>query len=248
MADGRSLLLIEDDETTRELLTVLLAQQGWAVTAAESGEAGLQALVDAQMCPEVMLCDQNLPGLEGPELAVALREAAPEARLLAMSASLRSTTPDGYDALLRKPFGPAELQSALERLDMDGEAGDGAVERPKVLNRGIYEQLARQMGPRTKDLYAFAMTDAEARLERMDEARRQGGADTFRREAHALKGSAGMIGAERLAAMAGAAETASLNGPDPLHGESIHEMRVACAEIRRMLERLFSSLGGVPGE
>ena len=66
----------------------------------------------------------------------------------------------------------------------------------------------------------------------------------YHAEAHALKGSAGMIGAQRLHALASWAETESGTGDgeearsEP-RNKNIAQMHLACDEIRLMLETLF---------
>ena len=63
--------------------------------------------------------------------------------------------------------------------------------------------------------------------------------ESFRKEAHALKGSAGMIGAERLAALAATAETTQAGGSKGSLHETVRQMQLACNEIRLMLETLL---------
>ncbi len=73
MVHGERLLLVEDDAATREVLTLLLAGEGWAVDAVESGEAAMEALA-AGLAPAVVLCDLQLPGICGEALLARVRQ------------------------------------------------------------------------------------------------------------------------------------------------------------------------------
>ena len=65
-------LLIEDEPTTRELLSHLLAKEGWRVEQAENGRAGLEKLNTA--APTLILLDLMMPEMDGFEFMDALRK------------------------------------------------------------------------------------------------------------------------------------------------------------------------------
>ncbi|HYL99895.1 MAG TPA: response regulator [Blastocatellia bacterium] len=65
------ILLVEDDREARAMLTFLLREEGFLVTAAEDGRAALQ-LIDAA-CPDLVITDLQMPNLDGFELIKALR-------------------------------------------------------------------------------------------------------------------------------------------------------------------------------
>jgi CheY-like chemotaxis protein len=108
-------LVIDDDPMSRDLLSVLLNAEGYAVECAESGEAALTYLRISTAAPGLVLVDAQMPGLTGAQLAGKLRRACPpETLLLAMSAS----RPPGqilacYDGFLLKPFSMEQIASAL---------------------------------------------------------------------------------------------------------------------------------------
>ncbi|MCU0553125.1 MAG: SpoIIE family protein phosphatase [Leptolyngbya sp. Prado105] len=56
------ILVIEDDRIIRKLLKKLLQNQGYEVFEATSGEEGLNLL--ASVCPALILCDWELPGID----------------------------------------------------------------------------------------------------------------------------------------------------------------------------------------
>ena len=69
-----TVLIIEDNEQNRYLLTFLLEQNGFRVVSAVDGASALE-LVPALM-PDIILLDIQLPGMDGYEVAAALRAMA----------------------------------------------------------------------------------------------------------------------------------------------------------------------------
>jgi signal transduction histidine kinase/CheY-like chemotaxis protein len=64
-------LVVDDDAGTREMLSRVLAREGWTVRVAESGAAGLEEV--ARSRPGVILLDLMMPGMDGFEMLTALR-------------------------------------------------------------------------------------------------------------------------------------------------------------------------------
>ena len=61
--DLERILVVEDSDRTVATLTVALAENGWSVLAASSGEEALR--VAAERAPHVVVCDLHLPGVDG---------------------------------------------------------------------------------------------------------------------------------------------------------------------------------------
>ncbi|SDF63496.1 response regulator [Terriglobus roseus] len=222
------LLLIDDDETTREVLTLLLTAEGWVVTEASSGE---EALAKApSIAPEVILSDLQMPGLSGEELASHLRSACPNKPvLLAMTATPKGHI-SGYDGLLTKPFAPSEVRRISRPPTTQ--------EQDQTIDPATFQRIRRAMAtPQLRALYDFALTDAEQRVHRMEAAATADDPTTLCNEAHAMKGSCGMIGATRLRTLASTLEDAGLASsmPPPVFPEFIREIN----HVRRMLEELL---------
>ena len=95
------LMIVDDDEVSREVLCLLVEAEGYGVTAVESGDAALAAVEDGAR-PDAILTDMQMPGITGTALAEALRAVCPAARLIGMSASGDGAA--GFDGFLRKPF------------------------------------------------------------------------------------------------------------------------------------------------
>ena len=112
------ILIIDDDEMSRDLLAVLLEAEGYAVASADSGDAALALLDATQPRPSVVLTDMQMPGSSPTQLAGRLRRACGRnTLLLAMSGSRPApATLARYDGFLLKPFSAAELAPLIASL------------------------------------------------------------------------------------------------------------------------------------
>ncbi len=247
------LLLIEDDPLTCEVLSLLLTADGWQVTTAGSGEAALTCLQEASTFPALILCDQKLPGLSGSSLAEAIRSTYRETvsapvRLFAISAS-RGIVPDGYEALLTKPFSASDVRKLFEQVPLQADAPNGRPEARAddvmafpVIDKHIFKKLLASMGTeRLRDLYLFAMADAADRVHRIQSALAAGREDEMAKEAHMLKGAAGMVGARRLADLAQVFETQALADSETTEFYKVKMAMLTAAldDIQLMLKTLF---------
>src|SRR5271169_4497478 len=66
-----TILVVDDDEETRDILERLLQMKGYSTTAVDSGEAALQSV--ASKLPDLILLDGNMPGMDGFEVVKKLK-------------------------------------------------------------------------------------------------------------------------------------------------------------------------------
>jgi len=122
------LLLIEDDPQIRRFLATALDAHGYALTAASTGNEGVQAAATRQ--PDIVIVDLGLPDIAGLEVIRRLREwfARP---ILVLSARDKETDKVaaldlGADDYLTKPFGIGELLARLRVAERHLAARSGA--------------------------------------------------------------------------------------------------------------------------
>jgi hypothetical protein len=72
VAEGRCVLLIEDDEPTREMVRRTLEAAAWSVMEAENGRVGLERL--DQAVPDLVLLDLMMPEMDGFQFLSRMRE------------------------------------------------------------------------------------------------------------------------------------------------------------------------------
>lgn len=78
-----ALALVDDDPGIRRVMSLLLEEEGWAVTAFASAEAALPALLHGDFA--AVITDHVLPGMRGLDLARQLRAAHPATRCVIIS-------------------------------------------------------------------------------------------------------------------------------------------------------------------
>jgi len=114
-------LLIEDNNDTRQMLNAALTTIGHEVREAADGAAGLAAA--AAIRPDVALIDIGLPDIDGYEVARRLRAAKANENLLLIALTGYGQPEDrdrsrqaGFDAHLTKPIGVERLKQAMASL------------------------------------------------------------------------------------------------------------------------------------
>jgi DNA-binding response OmpR family regulator len=112
---GKIILLLEDQDITRRSLATLLKAEGHQVMVARNALEA-QALC-ADLEPDVALVDIELPGLQGNEWALYLKDMSPETRIIFVSgknglAGLDRYGPDVH--FVHKPFDPQALLKLIE--------------------------------------------------------------------------------------------------------------------------------------
>ncbi|MGZ4469104.1 MAG: response regulator transcription factor [Nocardioidaceae bacterium] len=125
MPDPMRVLVVDDSDVVRDLITLNLELEGLSVTCAEDGQEALD-LVKA-LSPHVITLDVMMPRLDGFETASALRADPETAHIPIVMVTGRSALADmergealGVDAYLAKPFEPAELVSVVRSLARSG--------------------------------------------------------------------------------------------------------------------------------
>lgn len=227
------ILVVDDDAVSGEVLALLLHGAGYAVETVDSGDAALRHLETANPLPQVVLTDLQMPGTTGNELARRLRAlCGPATTLLAMSASApEDESARDFDGFLLKPFAMEALAAAIGRKTNAEKASN--VVNATVLDELVYSKLASSMRrPQLEQLYALCLSDAEERLAKMRQAASNSDDTAYRKAAHAIKGSCGMVGALELQTLATSMEEQGLSDD---HVASLNEFVLACERLRGML-------------
>ncbi|HWS43071.1 MAG TPA: response regulator transcription factor [Pseudoflavonifractor sp.] len=127
----QTILVVEDDESIREMLRYYFRSVGYTVRSYDSGEA-MFAAEEEQPCPTLCILDLMLPGMDGLEVLRRLRADRLRSRVPIILLTARTAEMDrvvgletGADDYVVKPFGIMELQArvkaVLRRAMRDGE-------------------------------------------------------------------------------------------------------------------------------
>ena len=105
-------LVVDDEPLVRASTAASLAELGYGVVEADSGEAAL-ALLDSGVRPDILVTDHLMPGLSGVELARSVQQRSAACAVLIVSgyAEVEDIAPDL--PRLVKPFRHADLAAAL---------------------------------------------------------------------------------------------------------------------------------------
>lgn len=116
MDDMARVLVVDDDLACRVLAALLLEHAGHSPTAVASVERALERLADGKV--DVVLTDLNMPGRNGIDLLLLMRERALPQPVVVMTGSdddalIARTVELGATSVLRKPYGTGELEAAV---------------------------------------------------------------------------------------------------------------------------------------
>jgi CheY-like chemotaxis protein len=116
---NKRILLIEDNEQNRYLVTYLLQARGWEVSLAADGPQGL--VLAAEVEPALILLDIQLPGMDGYAVARALREnprldAIPVVAVTsyAMPGDRERCLASGCNGYIEKPIDPQTFAAQID--------------------------------------------------------------------------------------------------------------------------------------
>ena len=145
-------LIVEDDDSNREMYSAYLESAGYWVLGARNGAEGL---VEARKYrPNVVVTDVSMPGMSGWDLARALREDKQTTQIGIIAVSGRTldeitdrTSARSVDIVLTKPCLPDELLGQIQKLIARGRvarirAGEqiAKAERLKERARALFER------------------------------------------------------------------------------------------------------------
>jgi signal transduction histidine kinase len=125
---SETVLLVEDNDSVRDLAVKALRRRGYVVYEARDAEEALEWSKSAGVTPQLLVTDVVMPGLSGPNLAARLLQHTPHLRVLYMSgytddaASVHGNFWGGVP-LLQKPFTPGALAERV-RLALDAATGE----------------------------------------------------------------------------------------------------------------------------
>ena len=112
---GKRLLLVDDDGGVREMLRTALSLDPCTVVEANNGAEALGLFRNGPF--DLVIVDFELPFLKGDELALRIKQLAPQQPILMLTGhDCRSSLTNPVDALLRKPVALSRLREVIPGL------------------------------------------------------------------------------------------------------------------------------------
>jgi DNA-binding NtrC family response regulator len=140
---GERILIVDDDENIRKILSIILRQTGYLVDTAANGEEAI-AKSDANFY-NLALIDIRLPDIEGTKLLTLMKETTPRMRKIILTGfplleSALQAINRGVDGYLAKPVNTTQLLKTVSQL----------LERQAKENTFTEEQLKHYVETRFK--------------------------------------------------------------------------------------------------
>ncbi|OQX61836.1 MAG: hypothetical protein B5M56_08145 [Desulfococcus sp. 4484_241] len=115
-----TVLVAEDEERVRKIVTMMLARYGYNVIEADCGEEAQRLFKTSNRHVDLLLTDMIMPGINGLELAKSLRETSPELKVICMSgytdtALFDKIKKEGF-LFVHKPFTAPDLLGKIREL------------------------------------------------------------------------------------------------------------------------------------
>jgi signal transduction histidine kinase/HPt (histidine-containing phosphotransfer) domain-containing protein/ActR/RegA family two-component response regulator len=200
------ILLADDQNDIRTLTTYQLKRSGHKVVAVKNGRDALKAAKTSRF--DVILLDQEMPGLTGDQVAKAIRATPGIKNSKAfLIASTGNTTPDdvrelkeaGFDVVLGKPFRLEDLNALLPASSRMAPVATPEASQGATPSTAPFEELVERVGGDEKLFRRMIQTfllDTPKRMSAIAAALRRQDTAEVGSLAHALKGSVSIFGAE----------------------------------------------------
>ncbi len=240
LAPGR-ILVVEDGETNRKLIRIMLQRHGLEITEATNGLEGVQLALTGDF--DVVLMDMQMPQLDGYSAATRIRARGSRVPIVALTAHAMAGDEEkclaaGCSGYLSKPIDEARLLQTLARFlkhSVDVAASQARQQSPKEdshctswihstlpIHDPVFRQIVREF-----------VVKLESRLSEMTRYLDASDWSSLAAAAHWLKGSGGTAGFNDLTAPSQRLERAA-KGQDPAAAQA------ALREIEQLTRRLRS--------
>ncbi|MBM3815025.1 MAG: response regulator transcription factor [Acidimicrobiia bacterium] len=171
----QTILVIDDDDSLQDTISVMLEQEGFRVAAALDGKEGYEKALTLK--PDLMIVDLRLPGMNGVEICKQLRAGGVQTPIVILSAIGEEVDKVllleiGADDYVVKPFGRRELlariRAVLRRSSPDAHAvlRFGEVEVDLERRHVTREKNEVKMAPAEYNLLVYFLQNPDRALTR----------------------------------------------------------------------------------
>jgi CheY-like chemotaxis protein len=118
MEAGGSILVVDDNNVFRIVVSKMLSRLGYEVSSADSGENGLNIFLKNQF--DIVLSDYEMPGMDGVAFAGCVKQSSPRTRVVIMTGAGRDTVfsrkSTAVDEVISKPFTLAQIDETIQNV------------------------------------------------------------------------------------------------------------------------------------
>jgi len=109
-------LIIEDEQDIRDILSIVLTRLGYDVVAAENGKKGVDLFNNAPFF-DLVITDIRMPGMSGNDVAKLIRASRKsDTPLIAITGFPDEIEKDMFDSSLQKPFSLKDFEKVIDHL------------------------------------------------------------------------------------------------------------------------------------
>lgn len=121
MESGLKILAVDDEPSIAQSMRFIFERPTYELSSAMDGETALEYLAKEATPFDVIITDNNMPGVSGIELVRALRERHFSGKIMVLSAHLSPEVQAAYeemevDAMIDKPFSVTALRQTIDSL------------------------------------------------------------------------------------------------------------------------------------
>ena len=245
-------LLVDDGQTNRQLIELILSRAGAEVTTADNGHRSLT--LAARNAYDLILMDMQMPIMDGYTATQKIREFGITTPIIALTASAMKGDRErclaaGCDDYLTKPVEIDALLSLASKWISAGkeESSDNAVietaeeqVRPEINNNNPEDFLPSlpMDDPEFHEIILNYVEDLVRRVSEMEQYCEQQDYDNLARLAHWLKGSGGTAGFNQLTDLASSLENSTRKQQTDTVNEIIQEIRRVTEQINQSIRTL----------
>ena len=258
------ILLAEDNPTNQKLAILTLKQMGYRAEIAGNGVEALKAVQRDSF--DLILMDVQMPEMDGLEATRQIRKYEDETygddgqrtRIVAMTANATIADKDkclevGMDDYISKPVRPDVLQRALVKgrteISVDDDAGEVPRRQTIAAAESAIHELCEALEPEgVIEMAESFLQDVPEMIAQLNQAAESGTLEELEREAHSLKGAAGIFNWQGLMKRALKVEELAEQGEREKAVAGIaaieEEFKTAHGAMERTVLRLKESLEG----
>ena len=116
---NRRILVVDDEQNIRHVLSMMISFIGFEVDVAENGDQALHALLKSKF--DLVLTDFNMPGMDGFTLAYHIKEISPETPVILVTGEdreqiFKKKEESSVDSILFKPVRLQDVQKILQNM------------------------------------------------------------------------------------------------------------------------------------
>ena len=116
METGGNILVVDDNNVFRMVVSKMLSRLGYEVSSADSGENGLNLFLKNKF--DVVLSDYEMPAMDWVELACSIKKTSPRTPVVIMTGTGRETVfsrkSTAVDEVISKPFTLAQIDKTVQ--------------------------------------------------------------------------------------------------------------------------------------